>query len=64
MQKNNNLNIVTDPEFSGIIPPIPSRDFDLLEQQVLRDGCTDPLIVWKFIDDVMYLIVFGCAVGN
>lgn len=47
MQKNNNLNIVTDPEFSGIIPPIPSRDFDLLEQQVLRDGCTDPLIVWK-----------------
>jgi hypothetical protein len=47
MSESNTFDIVTDREFAGVIPPIPQQDLDLLEQQILHDGCTDPLIVWK-----------------
>ena len=41
------FDIVTDPEFAELIPPSTEPELDGLEEAILRDGCTDPLIVWK-----------------
>lgn len=38
---------VIDPELAGLIPPISQHEFDQLEENVLADGCRDPLIVWQ-----------------
>ncbi len=39
--------IVTDPEFEQLIPPLSESEFAGLEAAILHDGCTDPLIVWQ-----------------
>src|SRR5574344_290819 len=42
----NSGTIVVDSEFENLIPPPTEPEFAGLEASVLRDGCTDPLIVW------------------
>lgn len=39
-------NIVTDPEFQSLIPPLTEEELAGLKESLLRDGCLDPLIVW------------------
>ena len=39
--------IAIDHEFEKLIPPPTEPEFAGLETAILRDGCTDPLIVWK-----------------
>lgn len=39
----------TDPEFSKIAPPLKQNERELLEKDILINGCIDPLIVWKGI---------------
>lgn len=38
--------IVVDSEFCGFIPPLGREELTLLEQNILQDGCRDPLVVW------------------
>lgn len=50
MEEENNaieFEVTVDPEFENLIPPPNEQEFAGLEAAVLRDGCTDPLIVWK-----------------
>lgn len=35
-----------DPEFRGLLRPLTDEEFELLEAQILEEGCNDPLIVW------------------
>ena len=35
-----------DPEFKALIPPLSTEEFALLEANILRDGCREPLTVW------------------
>src|SRR5574344_1056370 len=43
---SNSGTIVVDSEFEKLISPPTEPEFAGLEASVLRDGCTDPLIVW------------------
>ena len=36
-----------DEEFKNLLPPLNAEDFDQLEQNIVKDGCRDDLIVWK-----------------
>lgn len=38
--------IKIDPEFKALIPPLSKEEFALLEYNILKDGCRDPLTVW------------------
>lgn len=38
-----------DPEFEALIPPLTQEEFAELEQNILRDGCRHPLVIWKGI---------------
>lgn len=40
-------NIVVDPEFQALIPPLNPAEFAQLEASILRDGIQDPLKVWQ-----------------
>jgi len=35
-----------DPEFQSLIPPLSTEELQQLEENVTRDGCRDPLVVW------------------
>ena len=43
-------NLKIDLEFKKLIPPLTSEEFALLEENIVRDGCREPLCVW---DDVI-----------
>ena len=43
------MNIVIDPEFKELIPPLTDNEFRQLEANLLRDGCKEPLTVWDGI---------------
>lgn len=38
--------IIIDPELKLNIPPLSDEEFAQLEQNILADGCRDPLVVW------------------
>tara|TARA_B100000941_G_scaffold289619_1_gene269387 strand:+ start:171 stop:1316 length:1146 start_codon:yes stop_codon:yes gene_type:complete len=40
------LSVVIDDEFQSLIPPLTDEELTGLEENLLRDGCIDPLIVW------------------
>lgn len=42
--------IEIDPEFRSLIPPLAEEERTQLLANVLRDGCREPLIVWKGTD--------------
>jgi hypothetical protein len=41
------MNIKIDPEFQRMIPPLRSEEYANLESNIKREGCRDPLVVWK-----------------
>lgn len=41
------LNI--DEEFKNLIPPLTAEEFELLEDNIKKDGCREPLCVWNNI---------------
>jgi N6-adenosine-specific RNA methylase IME4 len=47
--------VAVDPEFSGLIPALLPDEFVQLEANILRDGCRDPLSVWKNNGDCVLL---------
>jgi hypothetical protein len=38
--------VIIDDEFQSLIPPLTDEELAGLEENLLRDGCIDPLIVW------------------
>lgn len=40
------MNIVVDPEFQALIPPLTPEEYADLTDNLLRDGCRDPLSLW------------------
>lgn len=42
-----NMEITIDPEFKALIPPLAADELRQLEENILRDGCRDPLVVWN-----------------
>jgi hypothetical protein len=36
-----------DPEFKQLIAPLDAEERRLLEENIVRDGCRDPISVWK-----------------
>jgi len=42
-----------DPEFQSLIPPLSEKEFELLEQSILKDGCRDALILWAGHDIIV-----------
>lgn len=42
--------IFIDPDLRSLIPPLTADEYEQLEQNILRDGCRDPLALW---DDVL-----------
>ena len=39
--------VVVDREFASLIPPLKPDEREQLEQNLVRDGCRDPLVVWR-----------------
>lgn len=43
-------NIIVDPEFAGLIPPLTVEEDSALEDSIRSHGCRDPLVVWSTPD--------------
>jgi N6-adenosine-specific RNA methylase IME4 len=43
------MEITIDSEFKALIPPLAADELRQLEENILRDGCRDPLVVWDGI---------------
>lgn len=39
--------LIINEEFRALIRPLTSEEYRLLEENILRDGCREPLIIWK-----------------
>ena len=39
--------LIIDPEFRDLIPPLNEEEMKLLEASIVADGCESPLIVWN-----------------
>jgi len=39
--------IKIDPEFKSLIPPLSSEEYAQLEANIIKEGCRDPLVLWK-----------------
>ena len=44
--RENAVHLRIDPEFKALIRPQTQEEHDLLEQQLLADGCISPIVVW------------------
>jgi hypothetical protein len=49
-------NITVLPELQNLIPPLSTDEMALLEQNILKEGCRESLILWKKDDDTHILI--------
>jgi N6-adenosine-specific RNA methylase IME4/anti-sigma28 factor (negative regulator of flagellin synthesis) len=47
-------NIIIDPEFKALIPPLAPEELAQLEANIIKDGCRDPLVVWNWHDDTLW----------
>jgi len=45
----NPMEIIIDSEFKALIPPLAADELRQLEENILRDGCRDPLVLWDGI---------------
>ncbi|MGA7791784.1 MAG: hypothetical protein WCA19_02015 [Candidatus Acidiferrales bacterium] len=50
------VQITIDKEFESLIQPPTAQERELLTEQILRDGCREPLSVWKTEDDQRILL--------
>ncbi len=41
------MTVVIDPEFKRLIPPLRPEEYAQLESNIKREGCRDPLVLWK-----------------
>src|SRR5437870_10028143 len=50
--------IVLDPDFQSLIPPLAAQERDSLKSAILQQGCLEPLYVWR-TDDGKRLLLDG-----
>ena len=43
------MSITIDPEFRDQISLLPAEEFTQLEENLIHDGCRDPLVLWNGI---------------
>ena len=48
-----------DPEFEALCPNPSIEELSLLEDQLIREGCRDPLVAWFDKDRGTYVLVDG-----
>ena len=41
------MDIKIDPEFQALLPPLSREERAQLRENLERDGCRDPLVLWK-----------------
>ncbi len=41
------MDLMIDNEFQVLIPPLSSNEYQTLEENILKDGCRDPLVLWN-----------------
>lgn len=39
--------LTIDPELRSLIPPLHPKEFEQLKENIIRDGCREPLSVWR-----------------
>jgi ParB-like chromosome segregation protein Spo0J len=44
-----NVEVVVDAEFRGMIPPLSREEYKLLEEDIIANGCRDAIVLWKGI---------------
>jgi hypothetical protein len=47
--------LTIDPEFQKLIPPLSAQEFASLKQQIIEQGCLEPLYAWKDGDNRILL---------
>lgn len=50
-------NITIDPELQNLIPPLADDEFEQLQQNIMAEGCREPLVLWHHNDQ--YILVDG-----
>ncbi len=50
--KESIVKIQIDSEFKSLIPPLSPEEFKQLEENILQDGCRDPLVVWPLPEHI------------
>lgn len=50
------MSIIIDKEFENLIPPLTADEFSQLEENCVKDGIREPLVVWKQDDGNSILI--------
>lgn len=50
------MSIIIDKEFESLIPPLTAEEFAQLEENCMKDGIREPLVVWKQDDGNSILI--------
>ncbi|MBQ1294434.1 MAG: hypothetical protein IIY21_10370 [Clostridiales bacterium] len=48
--------ILYDDEFRNLIPPLSNEEYKQLEENCIRDGVRDPLVVWRLDDGSAFLV--------
>ena len=43
------MDLIIDNEFQVLIPQLSFNEYQTLEENILKDGCRDPLVVWNGI---------------
>jgi len=43
------LDLIIDNEFQVLIPQLADQEYQMLEENILKDGCRDPLVAWNGI---------------
>jgi hypothetical protein len=53
--------IIIDDEFRSLIPKLSDKEYHQLEENILTDGCRDPLVVWPVDgnEDKEYVLIDG-----
>jgi hypothetical protein len=41
------VDVFVDPKFRKLVPQLTADEREQLEQNLVRDGCRDPLVVWR-----------------
>ena len=45
--------LIIDPEFRDLIPPLSAQELENLEESLLREGCREPIVIWNHKSDVL-----------
>lgn len=49
MEHNNIPTLIIDPDFRDLIRPLHAKEYRQLEENILADGCRDPIVIWNGI---------------